>query len=158
MSPTPKSARSYHRKPASGDRTRNTRSYQVVITWPGRAEQPTVLTGQDRPRLERSARIFANQGARVTLHRRAGYAWREVAVYDTLAEAARADDARRAEREAAEWARHAAESAQRRIREAEADEQNRAAVERLMTRPPVPRGQQAPARTGRARHTSGGRP
>ncbi|MYR46625.1 hypothetical protein [Streptomyces sp. SID5910] len=163
MSPTPKSARSFHRKNRGGDQTRNGKLYRVEAVWPDRPDRPAIRITPDRAKARRLAEEFADQGAYVEVQRSRGFQWRTVETLDGPArlDAAAADrrQQRAAQAEAERTARLDAEIA------AQAAHHDRARTEattaeheqlaRLMARPPVMRDA-----TGRvtARHTAGARP
>lgn len=153
MSPTPKAARTFHRKPRTVDTTKNVNGYRVEASWNTRPDKPVVIKTPDRKRAYRKARTWADQGAYVIVQAHLGWdRWKTVAEYDGPALAAQraADD-----QAAIEDARRAAREAEQRLADAEARDAEHATLARLMTRPPVARDA-----TGRvtARHTAGARP
>ncbi|MGW6518571.1 hypothetical protein [Streptomyces sp. NPDC054962] len=153
MSPTPKIARQFHRRPRPTDRTKNVKSYRVEASWNHRPDLPVIVKTADKRHAYRAARELAAKGAYVIVQEHAGWdRWRTLDEFDGPALAA---EQRRAERAAVEEARRTAEEAERRLAVEEERDRQTAAMERLMVRPPVPRDA-----TGRvtARHTAGARP
>ncbi|CAL9481311.1 hypothetical protein [Streptomyces sp. enrichment culture] len=150
MTPTPKVARTYRRKPNSGDRTKNTKAYRVEASWNARPDRPAATTTPDRRRADRLARQWAASGAYVIVQTHTGWdTWRTLYELDGPAHEA---ERRAAERAALDQARRAAQEAEARIAAAEQRDRDEAALTRLMTRPPVARDQ-----CGRrdARHITG---
>ncbi|MFF9262022.1 MULTISPECIES: hypothetical protein [Streptomyces] len=153
MSPTPKQARQYHRRPRPTDRTKNVTGFRLEASWNTRPDLPVVIKTPDRKRVYAKARELAAQGAYVIVQEHLGWdRWRTLDEYDGPALAAQQ---RAADRAAVEQARRAAQEAEQRLAEAEARDAEQARYARLMVRPPVARDA-----TGRvtARHTAGGRP
>jgi hypothetical protein len=152
MSPTPKPARTFHRKARTVD-AKNVTAYRVEASWDARPNHPIVIRTPDRRRAYSKARGWSAQGAYVIVQEHLGWdRWRTLDEFDGPA---LATEQRAAERAAVEDARRLAREAEERLAAAEARDQETAAMERLMTRPPVPRNA-----TGRvtARHTAGERP
>ncbi|MFF0894714.1 hypothetical protein [Streptomyces sp. NPDC003278] len=150
MNATPKSARNYRRKPASGDRTRNVARYRVEGSWDSRPDRPAVTTTPDKRRAQRLAREWAATGAYVIFQENGGHqVWRTLYEIDGPARIAAQ---RAADRRAVAEARRAAVEAEERLRAADDADAEHDRYARLMTRPPVPRDA-----TGRvtARHTAG---
>ncbi|MEU0037222.1 hypothetical protein [Streptomyces sp. NPDC006333] len=151
---TPKRARPAHKRKASNaDHTKNVTGYRVEASWDTRPDKPAVFRTPDRKRAYRQAREFADLAAYVIVQEHTGWdTWRTLDEIDGRALAA---ERRRTERAAVEDARRNAQEAEQRLADAEARDREHAALERLMTRPPVPRDA-----TGRvtARHTAGARP
>ncbi|AVH58406.1 MULTISPECIES: hypothetical protein [Streptomyces] len=150
MSPTPKQARSYHRKARTVDTTKNVTAYRVEASWNTRPNAPVVIKTADKRRAYSKAREFANQAAYVIVQEHQGWdRWRTLDEFDGPALDA---ERRRAERAAVEDARRAAEEAEQRLAAAEQRDAEQAALARLMSRPPVAREQ-----SGRreARHVTG---
>ncbi|MBZ6258155.1 hypothetical protein KVH22_21805 [Streptomyces olivaceus] len=163
MSPTPKSARAFHRKNRGADTTRNEKSFRVTATWPDRPDRPAIRITSDRAKMRRIANEFADQGAYVIVQRARGFQWRAVDALDGPARLAAAEAEHRqqlaTEAAAARTARLdaeiAAQAAHRDHHRALDEAAEHEHLARLMTRPPVMRNA-----TGRptARHTAGERP
>ncbi|MYY08805.1 hypothetical protein GT204_07780 [Streptomyces sp. SID4919] len=148
--PTPKQARTHRRRPNSGDRTRNDRAYRADGSWNDRPDRPGRFQSPDRRAVERVARQWADSGAYVIVLERTGWdTWRTLAEVDGPAEQTARETA---EREAADAARAAALAAEQRIADAAQRDHERAALARLMVRPPIPRAQSG---TRTARHITG---
>ncbi|MFH9430263.1 hypothetical protein ACH4JZ_18470 [Streptomyces sp. NPDC017615] len=147
---TPKRARTWTRKGRTVDTTKNVNSYRVEASWNTRPNDPVVFKTSERKKAYSKAREFATMGAYVILQGHLGWdRWRTLDEFDGPAEAA----AHRAtERAAVEDARKRARAAEELLATAEQRDLEQVRLERLMTRPPVPRDA-----TGRvtARHTAG---
>ncbi|MFF5495740.1 hypothetical protein [Streptomyces aquilus] len=147
--------RAPHRRRASQtERTKNTRGYRITGSWDTRPDRPAVKATQDRKAVRRIAREMADQGAYVIVERHDGYGlwstWFEVDGPALVAERRAAAEEQR--RRAAEE-RHRAEQAEAARRAAaQQSARDRAALARMMVRPPVAREQ-----CGRrdARHVTG---
>ncbi|WP_053913678.1 hypothetical protein [Streptomyces sp. TP-A0875] len=73
MSPTPKQARTHHRKAAPRDRTRNVTSWRVEASWDHRPNNPVVIRTSDRQRARRAYRDLLAKGAYVILQKHTGW-------------------------------------------------------------------------------------
>ncbi|MFD8611048.1 hypothetical protein [Streptomyces sp. NPDC059631] len=76
MSPTPKSARQFHRKNRGGDQTWNGSQYRITGSWDSRPDRPAVRTTPDKAEARRIANEYATQGAVVVVERARGFLWR----------------------------------------------------------------------------------
>jgi hypothetical protein len=144
----------YKRRHHTADHTQNTAGYRITGSWNARPDRPAIRSTQDRHQARRIAREMAEQGAYVVVEQHVAHGqWRTRYEIDGPALAAERRAAEKAERRQAEEQRRAAVEADL-ARQAAADQtaRERAALERLMVQPPVPRDA-----TGRvtARHTSG---
>lgn len=164
----------YRRRPATGDRTKNTRGIRITASWDERPDRPAITTTSDRNAARRIARDMAEKGAYVIVEKHTGYGehrtWFELDGPALLAERAaeatlaveghppvpvnyQPDAADRARRWL-EWMRAKAEherraAARRRARAVEVAVH----VRELMAPPATVR----PEQRVRARHTAGGR-
>lgn len=99
---TPKQARIHRRKPATGDRTRNNKSFRIEASWDTRPDAPVVVRTSDRKHARRVVRELAAKGAYVIFQRHAGWdRWDTVEEINGAALLA-AEAARRRERLAVE--------------------------------------------------------
>ncbi|MFI8850776.1 hypothetical protein ACIGW3_11410 [Streptomyces sp. NPDC053499] len=146
----------HRRKPAGGDRTRNSKLYRVEASWDTRPNRPAIRTTPDRARARRLADQFAEQGAYVIVQQARGFEWRTVCEVDgpallaerQAAEQAATEEAERARQEAEQHAQQAAAEERRRHRLA-AEASTHARV--LMQPPAIVR----PENRQRARHITG---
>jgi hypothetical protein len=144
----------HKRRHHAGDHTQNTSGYRVTGSWNSRPDRPAIRSTQDRHQARRLANTMAEQGAYVVVEQHLAHGqWRTLYEVDGPALAAEQRAAEKAERRRVAAERRAAVEAQL-ARQAAADKtaRERAALERLMVQPPVPRDA-----TGRvtARHTTG---
>jgi hypothetical protein len=80
---TPKSARTWRRKPHTRDRTKNVTGYRVEASWNARPDHPVIVKTPDRRRAYRKARQWAEQGAFVIVQVHMGWdRWRTVDEFD----------------------------------------------------------------------------
>ncbi|MET8098799.1 hypothetical protein ABZV29_20285 [Streptomyces sp. NPDC005236] len=147
--------RAPHRRRASaGDRTKNNSGYRITGSWDQHPDRPAIKPTQDRKAARRIARNMAEQGAYVVVEEHHGYGrwstWFEVDGPALLAERRVAEEEQR--RHAVEERHRAEQGEAARRAAAEESERERAALARLMVRPPVAREQ-----CGRrdARHVTG---
>ncbi|UNZ18892.1 hypothetical protein [Streptomyces sp. 891-h] len=143
--------RPHRRKPASGDRTRNSKLYRVEASWDSRPDRPAIRTTTDRAQARRLADTFAQQGAYVIVQAARGFEWRTLYELDgpaLLAEQAAAEAAERARQEAEQRAQQAA-AEQRRQHRLAAEASTHACA--LMQPPAIVR----PEHRQRARHITG---
>ncbi|MGE9695939.1 hypothetical protein [Streptomyces sp. CH6] len=149
----------YRRKPATGDRTRNMRSYRVTGSWNQRPERPAVTVTPDRALARGRARQWADDGAYVIVEEQHDGMWRTLYEVDgpalLAAEFAAEEERRRAARREQQLDAEYAEQVRR--HEAIHAEQIATGLDdlaRIMARPPVPRDAVGQASV---RHTAGGR-
>lgn len=90
MSPTPKQARTPHRrKAATGDRTKNVNAYRVEASWDHRPDAPVVIRTSDRKRARRKVTELADKGAYVIFQEHEGWdRWRTLREVDGAAQLA----------------------------------------------------------------------
>jgi hypothetical protein len=144
----------HKRRHHAADHTQNTSGYRITGSWNTRPDRPAIRSTPDRHQARRIAREMAEQGAYVVVEQHVAHGqWRTRYEIDGPALAAERRAAEKAERRQAEEQRRAAvEAALARQAAAAKTARERAALERLMVQPPVPRDA-----TGRvtARHTTG---
>ncbi|MCG7524915.1 hypothetical protein MHW47_10765 [Streptomyces sp. OfavH-34-F] len=86
MSPTPKQARTYHRKAATGDSTRNVKAWRVEASWDHCPDVPVVIRTSDRKRARRKVEELAGKGAYVIFQEHEGWdRWRTLREVDGAA-------------------------------------------------------------------------
>jgi hypothetical protein len=157
MTPKRSDRAPHKRRHHTSDHTQNTAGYRITGSWNTRPDRPAIRSTQDRHQARRIAREMAEQGAYVVVEQHLAHGqWRTRYEIDGPALAAERIAAEKAERRRAAAERVAAIEAElARQAAAATTARERAALERLMVQPPVPRDA-----TGRvtARHTSGARP
>lgn len=79
----------HRRHPASGDRTRNSRTYRVTGSWDAHPDRPATSRTQDKAAARRTARSMAAQGAYVIVEEHRGHGdWRTLYELDGPAQVA----------------------------------------------------------------------
>ncbi|MGX1912429.1 hypothetical protein ACWIID_26725 [Streptomyces phaeochromogenes] len=147
--------RAPHRRRASAtDRTKNNSGYRITGSWDQHPDRPAIKPTQDRKAARRIARNMAEQGAYVVVEEHHGRGlwstWFEVDGPALLAERRAAEEE---QRRRATGERHRAEQEEAARRAVAGNsERERAALARLMVRPPVAREQ---CRRRDARHVTG---
>jgi hypothetical protein len=132
---------SYRRRATAGDRTKNATAFRITASWDHRPGRPAVRATQDRKAVRRIAREMAAKGAYMIVEEHTGHGqwttWFELDGPAMAAERRRAAAEERHRVEEQQRARIEAEAARR--AGAEQSERDRAALARMMVRPPVAR-------------------